>query len=92
MTRTPQETYLTILGTDDIKDIRNVQVYPNPVNDILNIETVNLIEKIEILDLSGKLISTEFYHQINVAQLTSGIYFIKVVTSEGNSLQKFAKN
>ena len=23
---------MTILGTDDIKDIRNVQVYPNPVN------------------------------------------------------------
>ena len=70
----------------------SLSIYPNPVNDILNIETDNLIEKIEILDLSGKLIATEFYHQINVAQLTSGIYFIKVVTSEGNSLQKFVKD
>ena len=69
------------------------KIYPNPTNQILNIET-NIKENTmaEIYNISGKRIAvymmTENHYSISVSHLTSGIYFIKV----GNAVQKFVKN
>ena len=60
-------------------------VYPNPARDYILIKNERLEgEVIQILDLAGKLIiqSTiqSFENKINIEDLESGIYFVKVGT------------
>jgi hypothetical protein len=70
------------------KEVSQSTLYPNPVGDILNIESpnANTIDYIEILDISGKIIlrkdisaknSTPI--QINISSLTKGLYIIKLI-------------
>ena len=80
-------------GTANISNLTNnlnqVIVYPNPVNDILNINfELNKLTatKIELLDLSGKQIGIILHEnlkgmiseEINTSDFTNGIYFVKI--------------
>ena len=57
-------------------------LYPNPTTEILNIENVT-VNKILIYDLSGKLISKlSSQHQINVSNLSKGVYLFKLISEE----------
>lgn len=69
-------------------------LYPNPTSDILNIETQQKISKIEIFDMSGKLLKTENGKdkKVSVSQLTKGMYLIKLYTENGVVNSKFIKN
>ena len=73
-------------------------LYPNPVNDKLYIETQTLTQTltIEIYDIYGRCQVTETpSHQaclvVDVADLKSGVYFVKVVTSEGKTVKRIVK-
>ena len=72
-------------------------IYPNPVNDRLYIETQTLTQTltIEVYDIFGRQqdLSAISGQQsvINVANLNSGVYFVKVVTSEGEIVKRFVK-
>ena len=68
-------------------------VYPNPTKDLLTFDllnTSNQISEIRIHDVQGKLIQTltNFEEQlvtISTKSLTSGLYIVKIMNSEGNS-------
>ena len=68
-------------------------LYPNPTSDILNIETQQKISKIEIFDLSGKLVKSVEgkAKNISVSNLTNGMYLIKLYTESGVMNSKFIK-
>ena len=71
-------------------------VYPNPVNDILYIEAETEIEEVVVYDMFGRHQVTETpSHQGNVAvdvsSLNSGVYFVKIVTENGETVQRFIK-
>ena len=92
------ENYEDITGVDD-NYIINVNVYPNPVNDRLYIETQTLAQTltVEIYDVYGRHQVTETpSHQdnlaIDVTDLNSGVYFVKVVTNEGEAVKRIIKN
>ncbi len=64
----------------------NLKLYPNPIKEILIIETKDLdIEYIEILDLTGKLVYNQdkYHSSINLSHISSGVYLIKILTNEG---------
>ena len=72
-------------------------VYPNPVKDRLYIETSTQIQSIEVYDVYGRLQVTKTpSHQgdlsVDVSDLNSGIYFVKVKTEEGNIVKRIIKN
>lgn len=69
-------------------------LYPNPTSDILNIETQQKISKIEIFDVSGKLLKMENGKdkKVSVSQLAKGMYIIKLYTEKGVINSKFIKN
>ena len=63
-------------------------VYPNPVNDKLYIEAETEIEEVVVYDVYGRHQVTETpSHQgnlsVDVTDLNSGVYFVKVVTEKG---------
>jgi len=77
---------------DDIRDL--VSVFPNPVNDNLFIKMpVSIaIDDVEIHDMLGKSINVDSSNnQINVSELGSGVYFIKINTSQGTLTKRFIK-
>jgi hypothetical protein len=60
---------------------KSINVYPNPVSNVLNIKSDERIESIEIYSLEGKLMSrTTNSNSINVAEFSNGIYLLKVQT------------
>lgn len=70
--------------------------YPNPATDVLNITLNEVVSTVSILSLDGKVISTENVNAntttLNVANLSTGIYFYEVVTTGGDKLiKKFVK-
>ena len=83
----------------DIETNDNVSVYPNPVNDRLYIETQTLIQTltVEIYDVYGRHQVTETpSHQgnlvIDLSNLKSGIYFVKINTEKGNIVKRIIKD
>ena len=68
-------------------------IYPNPINDYLFVDYSKLkIDKIEILDLLGKVVISEKIengNRINTSNLPSGIYFLKL--GNNNNKQKIIK-
>lgn len=71
----------------------NFEIYPNPTNDILNIEGDKLWSEIQIFDISGKLQFTSSYTtKLNIQELDAGLYYLRII-SEGEKLSslKFVK-
>ena len=84
----------TVLGTEDFAR-NNFAVYPNPATDMLNISNVNKLDitNATITDINGRIIKevNSSIQSINIAELTPGVYFLKVTTTEGSGITKFIK-
>ena len=85
----------------NVKEINDIQcnIYPNPVNDRLYIETQTLTQTltVEIYDVYGRHQVTETpSHQgnlvIDLSNLKSGIYFVKINTEKGNIVKRIIKD
>jgi len=81
--------------TDD--DVAKLKIYPNPANEILNIELSNIIEgsaTIEIYDLNGKLCyykvinTSQKLQSIDIRSILKGIYNIRITTTNKTENQK----
>ena len=73
----------------------NFTIYPNPVADVLNIESKNGLTagEIKITDMTGKVVKTQKdAASVNVSDLTAGTYIIDITTNEGKATSKFIKN
>ncbi len=84
------------LGTKEGKVplVTLVKIYPNPVSDVLKIDSDKDFKEYEILDESGKMISKNRVHlkEIDISHLVSGNYFIKLKDPQNNMiLLKFIK-
>ncbi len=76
-----------LLGTKDVKhkDVTLVKVYPNPVAEILQINTDKDFMEYEILDGTGRLVSKEkFSKAISVNHLSAGNYFVKLIDNKND--------
>ncbi|GIV43656.1 MAG: hypothetical protein KatS3mg035_0779 [Bacteroidia bacterium] len=71
--------------TNKIKNLVQVfSVYPNPVSSTLFVKNSSQsITYTEILNTSGQILSTHHENFIDVQKLPSGIYFLKIYTTEG---------
>ena len=66
----------------------NVNVYPNPTNNIVNIETQETLHNYEVYNVLGQQIQKGSFNgnnQINLHGITAGTYFIKVTTTQGSA-------
>lgn len=64
-----------------------VKIYPNPVTDILNIESSLLITELNLIDITGKKVITETnidkIIKIDVNKLNTGLYFVHLTDVNG---------
>ena len=75
----------------------NCSIYPNPVNDILFVETEVEIKEVAIYTITGVMVGqqTTVNRQqtlsIDVNHLNSGVYFVKIVTNDGEVVKRIVK-
>ncbi len=84
------------LSTGNTKEIKNlVQIYPNPVNDFINIKTDENIQlkNLKLYNLQGQelLQFPQSIKRINLSQLSAGMYILKVETNQGSANQQIIK-
>lgn len=78
--------YLT--SSEDI-DLINIKIYPNPTTSQLYIsDPENLIKTIFFKDLQGRNLGIDYndLHELNISNLQSGVYFLKVVLKSNSSV------
>ena len=94
-----------MVHTTDVGIIEHLQnsisLYPNPTNDVVNVEcSMNdvQVKALEVFDVYGKLIRTvetvctpSLQTRINVSDLSSGMYFVRITTDEGTVTKSFVK-
>lgn len=65
-----------------------VALYPNPVNDVLNIETALELQSVEIYNIQGQKVLSYNQKQINVSNLAAGMYMVRIQDSDNNIATK----
>ena len=72
-------------------------IYPNPVGNELILATEIQVEEIAIYDIYGRQAMRQQVNEatsqqvVNVADLNSGIYFVKIMTNSGEVVKRFVK-
>ncbi|PQA90342.1 hypothetical protein B0A69_20625 [Chryseobacterium shigense] len=80
------------LATVDVTKSK-IQIFPNPVSDIIRISGIDNGQTIQIYNVDGRLVQSEAFDQkIDVSQLSSGVYILRVSTKNFESHEfKFVK-
>ena len=82
-------------GVEELQS--SIHFYPNPVNDKLYIESETEIKEVVVYDIYGRRQVSETPSQqgnlvVDVANLNGGVYFVKVVTENGETVKRIIKN
>ncbi|MCD7971471.1 MAG: starch-binding protein [Candidatus Azobacteroides sp.] len=72
-------------GTLSVLNDYSATIYPNPVKDILYINSIEEIDKIEIETVAGIKIKEVDMQPVSVSDLLPGIYFVKINYANGNA-------
>jgi 1,4-alpha-glucan branching enzyme len=84
-----------INGTIDNVLAQTLKVFPNPIEDVLNIDIQGNTEltNIELLDITGRVIAQYdgAVRQISTAHLPAAIYTLKCSTKQGYAMKKVVK-
>ncbi|MHA3789367.1 T9SS type A sorting domain-containing protein [Flavobacterium hauense] len=76
-----------------------LSVYPNPANNVVTIDNNQNIQisAISIVDINGRTVKSAQYDgvsnaQINISELSSGIYMMNIASDQGMTTKKIVKN
>ena len=85
---------ITTAGVDDFSADK-FSVYPNPVQDVLNIKTASTVDNVTVYDLLGKVVLQEnpgkISPAINMSNLAAGSYIVKVTIGDSSKTVKVLK-
>ncbi|AWG20541.1 hypothetical protein FFWV33_02835 [Flavobacterium faecale] len=86
-------TIATTLGVKE-NTLEGVSMYPNPTTDAVTINSINggditVFNSLGATVLSAKNVSTN--HQLSISSLSSGVYFVKIVSDNKSSISKIVK-
>lgn len=83
-----------ILSLEDKINKENINIYPNPINDLVSIQFKGEIQQIDLIDLNGRLIK-EFINisknEVKLSELKKGMYIMKVYTDKGIYTERILK-
>ena len=78
---TTLDCYEGVISVEE--EVLNVEVFPNPVNDVLTINMIDM-ESVRLLDMMGRIVLSESVrkntHQLNVQGLASGMYVLQATS------------
>ena len=83
--------------TNDIDDFSttNFKIFPNPITDLLNIESAAVIDEIQVYDMLGNEVLSSspdaVSPSIDMSTLSSGLYLVKVIIDDFSRTFKILK-
>ena len=88
-------TVFDILLSSDSKEFASISHYPNPVNDILNISSNDIIENAVVTNMLGQEVMSKDTNStnptINLSGLGKGVYFVKLKAGSKEKTLKIVK-
>lgn len=82
----------TVVGTSLQPFAKDISVYPNPATESVTVESLIIPDRLEIFDIQGSLVLTGSNSKmISVSDISPGVYFLKIFTKSGVSVEKFIK-
>lgn len=76
----------------NVESPNSLVLFPNPANNLLNVQSEEIINEIRMIDILGQLVyqasGGSRQHEINVGNLKPGIYLVQVITSNGLTTKK----
>ncbi|MGE8535321.1 MAG: T9SS type A sorting domain-containing protein [Chryseobacterium sp.] len=82
----------TVLAASEVSHSDNIEIYPNPVGDNIHIklDSRNKVEKVSVVDMSGKLIKTfdKESDTYDLSDLPKGTYIIMITNNNNEVLKK----
>jgi hypothetical protein len=83
---------MSITGVNDINTNNNVNVFPNPAHDVINIASDYNMKSVTLVNYVGQTVFTQDVsgntYQINVSNYVTGMYFVRIETTDGNVITK----
>jgi len=91
------ETYTIISNSVSERDLAKVNIYPNPTQDVFNIELTNRERnriKMDVLDINGRIVVSKSFdgskYTLNVSDMSVGTYLIRLRSEQNVHYQKVA--
>jgi hypothetical protein len=76
-------------------NIKSFKVFPNPVKDILQINSDSVIKNIKIVDTQSRIIFNQDFNQelikIDLSSYPNSVYIMKITTDKGQVTEKIIK-
>jgi hypothetical protein len=67
-------------------------IYPNPANDVVNVKMNSTINKIAVVNMNGQVVAESVINNnegsINVSNMANGMYFLRIETANGITMNK----
>ena len=81
-----------IISKTENKSFTNLDIFPNPATDVLNIEYEE-IAAIKVINSNGQVVLSReaSNNQIDISSLPSGVFNMIVTTDNGNATRRFVK-
>ncbi|MDO5978214.1 T9SS type A sorting domain-containing protein [Flavivirga spongiicola] len=80
-----------LLSTEQDYKSHKAVVYPNPVQDILNIKNASDLKSIDLYNSLGQRVLQSNQKSIDMSHLSKGLYFLKIQTSQGTETKRIIK-
>jgi hypothetical protein len=81
--------------TTGINEIDEIQIFPNPATEFISIKGISKAT-IEVFNLQGQAIQVDYSagqaNQIDISKLQSGVYSMRITTSDGIYVKKLFKH
>jgi hypothetical protein len=88
---TPVYTYVLITtptGIDAVSDAAHLDIFPNPAQSLVQIQSSEAMQSIEVINAAGQVVLNQPLNevlgtQVDVSKLTVGVYVLRVQTTNG---------
>ena len=82
---------VTTVGLDVVDPLAGIKVYPNPTHGTLTIDAEDVL-LIEVYDLAGRKVTAfERMNSIEITDLATGTYTLRIKTARGETLRRIVK-
>jgi uncharacterized Ntn-hydrolase superfamily protein len=85
-------SYCDSVSSSEIFQKKEIEVHPNPTNDLITISNIEESKKIELFSLNGKFLETIKSNTISLRNYSKGMYIIKVTFDDRVEEMKVIKH
>ena len=93
-TNEARSTFAALSNSNFMKD-ESINVAPNPAKNIITISSKTNIKSVLLFDVQGRILQTVLENSktttLDISNKSNGIYFLKVTTEIGSSVEKIVK-